>query len=137
MFHVRKHPQGFSLIELMIVVSIIATLSAIAIPAYHNYVIKSQLTAGVAFLNGLVTPAELYIQTNGPLTENTDLAQLGVTRDKSPLGTLMIEQGALTFHFHQPQGAIATLSRDLQLGWQCEMTLPDSELNEHIPAGCQ
>ncbi|MGO1296730.1 MAG: pilin [Vibrio sp.] len=137
MHNFRQYAQGFSLIELMIVVSIIATLSAIAIPAYHNYVLKSQLTAGVAFLNGLVTPAELYIQNHGALNDNTDLAQLGVTSDKSPLGTLKIEQGALTFHFHQPNGAVATLSRDLQLGWSCEMTLTDQQLTDYIPVGCQ
>ncbi|MFC3025344.1 pilin [Vibrio zhugei] len=137
MTYARRYTQGFSLIELMIVVSIIATLSAIAIPAYHNYVLKSQLTAGVAFLNSLVTPAELYLQEHGSLDESTDLAQLGVSPDKSPLGTLKIEQGDLTFHFHQPNGAVATLSRDHQLGWQCEMTLTNTQLTEYIPAGCR
>lgn len=47
--------KGFTLIELMIVVAIIGILAAIAIPAYQDYVARSQASEGVSLADGLKT----------------------------------------------------------------------------------
>jgi type IV pilus assembly protein PilA len=55
-----KLPQGFTLIELMIVIAIIGTLAAIAVPTYQNYLVKVKVIEGLA----LVAAAKSTVSEN-------------------------------------------------------------------------
>ena len=59
----RKH-QGFTLIELMIAVAIIAILSAIAIPQYSEYVMRSRITEATMALSDQRLKMERFFQDN-------------------------------------------------------------------------
>jgi type IV pilus assembly protein PilA len=69
-----KHSSGgFTLIELMMVVAIIGILSAIAIPAYQNYTIRSQVTEGLTLADGWKVAISEYYANNGGWPSQTDL----------------------------------------------------------------
>src|SRR5277367_1375398 len=76
--------KGFTLIELMIVIAIIGILAAIAIPAYQNYTIRSQVTEGLSLAAGWKTAISEFYSQNGtfPVSSvvgNGSKTVLGVT----------------------------------------------------------
>jgi type IV pilus assembly protein PilE len=60
----RGRERGFTLIELMVAVGIVAILAAIALPAYRNYVLRGQVVSATNALSSMSANMERYFQDN-------------------------------------------------------------------------
>jgi len=70
----KRVQQGFTLIELMIVVAIIGILAAVALPAYQDYTIRAKLSEVMLAADACKGNVSEFIQTNGSFPASADAA---------------------------------------------------------------
>ena len=87
----KSNQQGFTLIELMIVVAIIGILAAIAIPQYQNYIAKSQVSRVMSETGSVKTAVETCL-LDGKTDTTTPACELGWT-NSNLIGALTPQTG--------------------------------------------
>ncbi len=110
--------KGFTLIELMIVVAIIAILAAIALPAYQDYVARSQVTEGMSLSAGAKTAiAEYYANYAAWPGTNAaaGVAAAGSITGKYVSSTTIGTNGVITVAYNKTATSAKIKANDLTL----------------------
>jgi len=144
-----KKQQGFTLIELMIVVAIIGILAAIAIPAYQDYTIRAQVSEGLNLAGGakaavseVVMDSGVYPSNNvtAGLSTNTDIKGKYVSQVDVVTGLISVTYDGVDAHSILKAGpGVLELSPTTNAGsvqWACRAngtTIAD----KHLPAACR
>lgn len=86
----NQKANGFTLIELMIVVAIVGIITAVALPNYNRQRVKAKVGASNAAAAALVGACELAIIDDISVATDTDIARLKESYEKAHLGTVTV-----------------------------------------------
>jgi type IV pilus assembly protein PilA len=144
-----KQTQGFTLIELMIVVAIIAILAAIALPAYQDYLIRSQVSEGAVLADGAKTAIAEFYSNKGKFPPSN--ASAGLAGSASIAGKYVTSvsvggtagQIQITYNttnanqaIHSKQLSFSAVTHGGSVEWHCIPGATPVD-NKYLPTSCR
>ncbi|GGY15932.1 pilin [Rhodanobacter panaciterrae] len=141
----QRISAGFTLIELMIVVAIIAILAAIAIPAYQDYLIRAQVSEGMVLASGAKAAVWDYVSNTGEFPPSNQSA--GIAKDTSIIGSYVssvdVTNGVIKVLFNGPKAnsqisnqylVLSPISHAGSIAWTCTPSTLDGK---YLPTTCR
>ena len=146
----KRVQQGFTLIELMIVIAIVGILAAVALPAYQDYTVRAKLTEGIATSGEAKTNVTEFYMANARLPTSTTEAGVrgnvddAVVQSVTYQGTASDTIGNIRVTVKSGVGGTiadgnyfelsATGTRGGTIQWRC---IPGTIPTKYLPANCR
>lgn len=137
--HKAPHQRGFTLIELIVVIAIIAILLSIAIPSYRDYILRARVRTAQADLAALSLNAENFLQRTlsySPTDTTTTAATKTMFPGWSPAGTDFVFGYDVTVAANTTYKVTASFSGDSDRLAGCALTL-ESNNTRTMSEGCE
>ena len=140
----KKVQQGFTLIELMIVVAIIGILAAVAIPAYQDYTKRAHVTEGLSLASSAKTSVTEFYNSKGYLPASNGSAGLAASASIKGNAVVSVTNTngllAIVYNAKVLSGAALNLSPITGVGgikWTCKVPSGGTMKAQWLPSSCR